>query len=136
MFRKASAGWPVRVDWQVAADERFRDVVRSGHTWLSELKLDFDRPEQPPVAVELTATSISSDFPIAFDGPLKAVNPALNPHVRYFDGSKRGYLRCELSRSGWRTDARTVDTIASRTAPVTTSASYVIESGSSTLRQA
>ncbi|MEU0563005.1 alkaline phosphatase D family protein [Dactylosporangium sp. NPDC006015] len=105
-------------------------------TWLSELKLDFDRPEQPSVAVELTATSISSDFPIAFDGPLKAVNPTLNPHVRYFDGSKRGYLRCELNRYGWRTDARTVDTIASRTAPVSTSASYVIEAGTSTLQKA
>jgi alkaline phosphatase D len=105
-------------------------------TWLSELKLDFDRPEQPSVAVELTATSINSDFPIAFDGPLKAVNPTFNPHVKYFDGSKRGYLRCELTRAGWRTDARSVDTIASRTAPVSTTASYVIEAGSSALHQA
>ena len=30
-------------------------------TWLSELKLDFDRPEQPSVAVEFVATSVSSD---------------------------------------------------------------------------
>jgi alkaline phosphatase D len=102
-------------------------------TWLSELKLDFDRPEQPSVAVEFVATSISSDFPIAFDAPLKAANPRLNPHVRYFDGSRRGYLRCELSRRAWRTDARTVDAIDVRESPVRTTASYTVESGRSTL---
>jgi alkaline phosphatase D len=102
-------------------------------TWFSELKLDFDRPEQAPVAVEFTATSISSDFPIAFDAPLKAVNPTLNPHVRYFDGSRRGYLRCVVNRSVWHTDVRTVETIDVRDAPVSTSASYAVEAGTSVL---
>lgn len=55
-------------------------------TWLSELRVDVNRPEHAPLACEMVATSISSDFPIAFDAPLKAVNPTLNPHVRYFDG--------------------------------------------------
>ncbi|MGI5242747.1 hypothetical protein [Dactylosporangium sp. CA-139066] len=57
----------------------------------------------------------------------------LNPHVRYFDGSRRGYLRCEVGKDLWRTDARTVDTVATRTAAVSTSASYVVEAGTSTL---
>jgi alkaline phosphatase D len=103
-------------------------------TWLSELKLDFDRPEQPSVAVEFVATSVSSDFPIAFDAPLKAVNPRLNPHVRYFDGSRRGYLRCEVTAGSWRTDVRTVESIDVRRSPVSTSASYVVEAGTSTLQ--
>ncbi|HEY6595404.1 MAG TPA: alkaline phosphatase D family protein [Asanoa sp.] len=102
-------------------------------TWLSELKLDFDHPEQPSVAVELVATSISSDFPIAFDAPLKAINPLLNPHVRYFDGSRRGYLRCDVTRDAWRTDMRTAETIEVAHAPVNTSASFVIEAGTATL---
>ena len=102
-------------------------------TWFSELKLDFDRPEQPSVAVEFTATSVSSDFPIAFDAPLKAANPALNPHVRYFDGSRRGYLRCTVNRAVWHTDVRTVETIEVPDAPVSTSASYAVEAGTSTL---
>ncbi len=105
-------------------------------TWFSELKLDFDRPESPPVAVEFTATSISSDFPIAFDAPIKAANPVLNPHVRYFDGAKRGYLRATVDRHSWRTDVRTVDTIAVRQAPVRTGASFVVQAGSSTLTPA
>ena len=105
-------------------------------TWFSELKLDFDRPDLPSVAVEFTATSVSSDFPIAFDAPLKAINPKLNPHVRYFDGSKRGYLRVAVDHDSWRTDVRTVDTIAVRQAPVSTSASFVVEAGTSTLAKA
>jgi alkaline phosphatase D len=105
-------------------------------TWFSELRKDFDRLDTPPVAVEFTATSVSSDFPIAFDAPLKAVNPLINPHVRYFDGSKRGYLRVAVSDDQWRTDVRNVDTIAVRTTPVATTASYVVEAGSSVLHAA
>jgi alkaline phosphatase D len=105
-------------------------------TWFSELRTDFDRPDLAPVAVEFTATSVSSDFPIAFDAPLKALNPTLNPHVRYFDGSRRGYLRCTVTQSAWHTDVRRVETIDVRRTPVTTSAAYVVESGSSTLHAA
>jgi phosphodiesterase/alkaline phosphatase D-like protein len=105
-------------------------------TWFSELRTDFDRPDLRPVAVEFTATSVSSDFPIAFDAPLKALNPTLNPHVRYFDGSRRGYLRCSVTRSVWHTDVRTVETIDVRRTPVSTTASYAVESGTSTLTSA
>ena len=77
-----------------------------------------------------------SHFPAAFDAPLKQVNPILNPHVKYFDGSRRGYLRCTVNHRAWQTDVRTVETIAVRRTPVTTTASYVVESGSSALHQA
>ena len=93
-------------------------------TWFSELQRDFDRPGQPPVAVEFVATSISSDFPAAFDAPLKAANPLLNPHVKYFDGSKRGYLRCAVDRGAWRTDVRTVETDRDPASAGTHQASY------------
>jgi len=120
----------------LAAARVANPVVLAGDihsTWFSELRTDFDKPELAPVAVEFTATSVSSDFPIAFDAPLKALNPTLNPHVRYFDGSRRGYLRCVVNRSAWHTDVRTVETIAVRETPVTTSASYAVEAGTSTI---
>jgi alkaline phosphatase D len=98
-------------------------------TWFSDLKLDFDDPASTTVATEFVATSISSNFPVAFDVGIKQINPILNPHVRYFDGSKRGYLRCTVNRDAWQTDARVVDTIAVRDAPVHTSASFAVEAG-------
>jgi alkaline phosphatase D len=108
-------------------------VVLSGDihsTWISDLKLDFDDPASPTVAAEFVATSVSSDFPAAFDAGLKQINPLLNPHVKYFDGSRRGYLRCVVDREAWRTDVRVVDTIATRDAPVYTAVSYAVQAGS------
>ncbi|WP_222721229.1 alkaline phosphatase D family protein [Actinomadura sp. HBU206391] len=98
-------------------------------SWFSDLRIDRDDLSSAPVAVEFTATSVSSDFPIAFDAPLKALNPTLNPHVRYFDGSRRGYLRMNIDRQRWLAEARTVDTIATRTSPVRTTASWATVSG-------
>jgi alkaline phosphatase D len=111
-------------------------VVLSGDihsTWFNELRVDFDRPETAPVAVEFVATSISSAFPDGYDAVLRAVNPVWNPHVRYFDGVRHGYLRCEVDRGLWRTEARTVETIAERQSPMSTTASYVVHAGASTL---
>jgi len=102
-------------------------------SWFSELKLDFDDPASPSVAVEFVGTSITSDFPVAFDAPIKAANPLLNPHVRYFDGLKHGYLRCEVTRDSWRTDIRVVDTIEVRDAPVRTNVSFAVPAGQSTI---
>jgi alkaline phosphatase D len=98
-------------------------------TWISDLKLNFDDPASPTVAVEFTGTSISSDFPVAFDAPIKQANPILNPHVRFFDGLHRGYLRCEVGRESWRTDVRVVDTIEVPDAPVRTDVSFAVEAG-------
>jgi alkaline phosphatase D len=98
-------------------------------TWVNEIKVNSDDHASPNVAVEFVGTSISSDFPVAFDAPIKQFNPLLNPHVRYFDGLKRGYLRCEISKDTWRTDVRVVDSIEVRDSPTSTAASFVVESG-------
>jgi alkaline phosphatase D len=98
-------------------------------TWFSDLKRDFDDPASPTVATEFVATSMSSDFPAAFDTALRQINPVFNPHVRYFQGVRHGYLRCELTRATWRTDERTADSIEVRESPTRTTASFVVESG-------
>ncbi|HVK24410.1 MAG TPA: alkaline phosphatase D family protein [Actinokineospora sp.] len=100
-------------------------------TWVSELKRDFDDPASPSVAVEFVGTSISSDFPAAYDAPLKQTNPLFNPHVKYFDGLKRGYLRCEVDADQWRTDVRVVSGIDAPSAPISTAVSFAVESGTS-----
>jgi len=96
---------------------------------MNDLVVDPDDPHAAVVASEFVSTSISSDFPAAFDAPLKAANPVLNPRTRYFDGSRRGYLRVHVTGERWLTEARTVDTIASRTSPVSTTAAFAVEAG-------
>jgi alkaline phosphatase D len=105
-------------------------------SWFSDLKQNFDDPDSATVAVEFTATSISSDFPAAFDAPIRAANPVLNPHVKYFDGQKHGYLRCTVDRHAFTTDLRVVDTIAVRDAPVRTATTFATEAGNPGLVQA
>ena len=98
-------------------------------SWFSDLKADFDDPASATVASEYVATSVSSYFPPELDAPLKAANPLLNPHVRYFDGSLHGYLRVDVDRERWLVEQRSPATIAVRTAPVSTIASYATAAG-------
>jgi alkaline phosphatase D len=98
-------------------------------SWFSDLKVNFDDPAAPTVASEYVSTSISSDFPAAFDAPLKTWNPLLNPHVKFFDGALRGYLRIDVTRERWLTEQRSAASIATRTSPVTTTASFATEAG-------
>jgi len=98
-------------------------------SWFSDLNLDPDDPESKTVGVEFAATSVSSDFPIALDPIIKEFNPVLNPQVKYFDGSVRGYLRMTIDTTRWLTEARTVPTIAVRDVPAETTAAYFTEAG-------
>jgi alkaline phosphatase D len=52
-----------------------------------------------------------------------------NPHIRFFESRKRGYVRCELTPERWCTDLRVLHGVRDRQAPVATLASFVIESG-------
>ena len=52
-----------------------------------------------------------------------------NPHIKFFDGDRRGYVRCTLDRRQWRTDLRMVPTVSRSDAPVSTFASFVVEDG-------
>jgi alkaline phosphatase D len=79
------------------------------------------------VATEFVGTSISSWFPTVLVPLIDAALPD-NPHVRYFDGVKHGYVRCDLDRQRWRSDYRVVPTVLLRHVPATTAAAFEVES--------
>lgn len=114
-------------------DQRIANpVVLAGDihsAWVSDLKVDFDAPDNATVATEFVSPSISSDFPASFVPLVTASNAALNPHVRYFDGTRHGYLRATLSPSAWLSEFVTSTTIARPDAPVSVSARWVVEAG-------
>ncbi|MEX0665345.1 MAG: alkaline phosphatase D family protein [Acidimicrobiia bacterium] len=94
--------------------------------WVNDLKTDFLDESAPAVGTELVGTSITSGFPIA---ELAATAIAGQPHLKYFEGARRGYARCTLNADEWRADQRYVSTIAAPEATVETGASFVIEAG-------
>ncbi|PRX97666.1 alkaline phosphatase D family protein [Allonocardiopsis opalescens] len=98
-------------------------------TFANDIKRDFDDPDSPVVASEIVATSISSNGDGAVYGPYYGPMIPFNPHIRYFDGDRRGYLRCELTRARLRADLRVVSTVSRRDAPESTLASFEVADG-------
>jgi alkaline phosphatase D len=97
-------------------------------SWVNDIKADFDDPASATLATEFVGTSISSDFPAGFIAPVQAALPD-NPHIKFFDGLYRGYVRCTLSPERWVSDYRAVASILDENAPAFTLASFVVEDG-------
>jgi alkaline phosphatase D len=101
--------------------------------WVTDLRLDPWDARSPVVATEFVGTSITSEgIPHA---RFAALLPD-NPHVRFFESRKRGYVRCTVTPDRWETDLRVVDTVRDRLAPVSTLASFVVENGQPGARRA
>jgi alkaline phosphatase D len=99
-------------------------------TWISDLEQDFYDPASPTVGAELTGTSITSGGDGSREVFHATYDPIMvdSPHWKFIDNG-RGYLRCDIDRSRWLTDLRTVSTVRSQQATVSTFASFVTEDG-------
>ena len=95
-------------------------------TFVNDLKVDFKDPASPVVATEFVGTSISSNGDAIVYGPYYGPMVPDNPHIRFFDGDRRGYVRCTLTPDTWTTDLRMVSTVSTSDAPVSTFASFVV----------
>jgi alkaline phosphatase D len=95
--------------------------------WVADLKPDFDDPKSPVVATEFVGTSVTSQ-----PGRSQADQEAIarkNPHIRYTDLTRRGYVTMELTPGQARAQLRAVENVKSREAPVSTQATFVVEDG-------
>jgi alkaline phosphatase D len=97
-------------------------------SWVHNLKVDFADAASPLVGTEFVGTSISSDFPAAAVPAVLAALPD-NPHTLFFDGLFRGYVRCEVTPSSWRSDFRAVPTILTADVDAFTLASFAVVDG-------
>ena len=95
-------------------------------TWVADLKTDFDDTQSPVVATEFCGTSITSQGPSA-----KQVQMSLaeNPHLRYGNGAKRGYVKMELTRGRCSAELRGLDSEKRADSGISTIASWVVEDG-------
>ena len=94
--------------------------------WVADLKTDFDDPQSPVVATEFCGTSITSQGP-----SVKQVQMSLaeNPHLRYGNGAKRGYISIELTRGSCTARLRGLDSEKRADSAIATIASFVVENG-------
>jgi alkaline phosphatase D len=97
------------------------------HAFLAnDLHVDFDDPDSPVVASEIVGTSISSNGP-----PYEAIAKFLpdNPHLRFFDSRKRGYVSVEVEAKQMTARMQAVSDVTDPKASLSTLTSFVIESG-------
>ncbi|MDQ3610941.1 MAG: alkaline phosphatase D family protein [Actinomycetota bacterium] len=121
-----------RLTDHLAAAQVRNPVVITGDwhsTFVNDIHQDFDRPDSPVVATEFVGSSISSNGDGEVYGPYYGPMIQYNPHIRFFDGDRRGYVRCTLDRQQWRTDLQMVDTVSRRDAAKYTFASFAVENG-------
>jgi alkaline phosphatase D len=96
--------------------------------WVNDLKVDFDRDDDPAVATEFVGTSLSSggngmQKPRGWDTIVSE-----NPFVRFHNG-ERGYVSCTLTTATWRSDFQVVEYVDRPGAPLVTRKSFVVEEG-------
>ena len=107
-------------------------IIVSGDThasWVNEVKADFDDPNSPVVAAELGGPSITSKSGPEF---VARVQKALtdNPHIRFFEGTRHGYVRCHAAPDVLRADYRVVRSVWEPSEVPSTLAAVEIEDGS------
>jgi len=97
--------------------------------WCNELRVDDRRHDDPVIAAEFVATSLSSggngyDRHSGYDAML-AANPCVKFHNR-----QRGYLRCSVTKHSWTTDFVVMDQVEKPGGEATRRARLTLEAGS------
>ncbi|MBM63297.1 MAG: alkaline phosphatase [Acidobacteria bacterium] len=101
--------------------------------WVNDLKVDY-REGTDVVATEFVGTSVSSGGDGADLQDTTAALLAENPSVQFYNG-QRGYVRCTITPENWTTDYRVLEYVSRPGSPVSTRASFVVESGRPGARQ-
>src|SRR5580704_1829087 len=112
------------------ADTRVSNPVVVGgdiHAFFAnDLHLDFDDPASPVVATEFVGTSISS-YPAPYALFAQAVPD--NPHVRFCESRRRGYVRVDLERARMQVRLRVVSDAHDPKADIATLKTFAVENG-------
>ncbi|MDU1662325.1 MAG: alkaline phosphatase D family protein, partial [Stenotrophomonas maltophilia] len=98
-------------------------------TFVNDLKLDFDAASAPVVATEFIAPAISSGGDDTPYGPYYGSSIPQNPHIRYFDGDRRGWWKLQLNRQTVDAELRFADSVLHADAPVRTAARFQVTHG-------
>jgi alkaline phosphatase D len=81
------------------------------------------------VAAEFVTPAITTGGDDTPYGPYYGPLIPENPHIKFFEGDKRGYFRATLTHQTWQTDVRYVSRVEGPTATVRTGASFVVQDG-------
>ncbi|MBM7587712.1 alkaline phosphatase D [Bacillus pakistanensis] len=103
-------------------------------SWASNITADFDKPDSRVLGAEFVGTSITSGG----NGADKRADTdrilSHNEHIKFFN-DYRGYVRCEVTPTQWRTDYRVLPFVSKPGADISTRASFVYEKSQEGLKE-
>jgi alkaline phosphatase D len=98
-------------------------------TFVNDLKLDFKDAGAETVATEFVTPAITTGGDGTPYGPYYAPMIPFNPHIKYYEGDKRGYFKATVTPSRMRLDLRFVTSVENPSGSGYTEGSWVVEDG-------
>ena len=97
-------------------------------TFVNDLKLDFGDPASETIATEFVTPAITTGGDGTPYGPYYSPMIPFNPHIKYYEGDRRGYFKASVTQERIRLDLRFV-TASNRRVRDTRKGSWVVEDG-------
>lgn len=98
-------------------------------TFVNDLKLDFKAPNARTIATEFVTPAITTGGDDTPYGPYYAPMIPANPHIKYYEGDKRGYFKATVTPRHLQCDLRFVSSVWDPNAVGHTEKSWVVEDG-------
>jgi alkaline phosphatase D len=98
-------------------------------TFVNDLKLNFKEPRSRTVATEFVTPAITTGGDGTPYGPYYGPMVPFNPHIKYFEGDRRGYFAATLKPSHMQLDLRFVTSVEDSSGVGYTERSFVVEDG-------
>jgi alkaline phosphatase D len=98
-------------------------------TFVNDLKLDFKDASAPTMATEFVTPALTSGGDSQPYGPYYGPMVEYNPHIKYFEGDRRGYFTATVTPKSMQCDLRFVTSVEDPTATGSTEKSWIVMDG-------
>jgi alkaline phosphatase D len=98
-------------------------------TFVNDLKVDFKDPSHPTIATEFVTPAITTGGDGTPYGPYYGPMIPFNPHIKYYEGDRRGYFAATVTPARMRLDLRFVTSVEDPNGTGYTERSWVVEDG-------
>lgn len=127
--------------YPLARQRLLREVVRTNltnpvfltgdwhSTFVNDLKLDFTDPHAATIATEFVTPAITTGGDDTPYGPYYAPMVPFNPHIKYYEGDKRGYFVATVTPKQMRLDLRFMSSVEHQQGVGHTEKSFIVLDG-------
>lgn len=98
-------------------------------TFVNDLKLDFKDESAPTIATELVTPAVTTGGDATPYGPYYAPMVPYNPHIKYYEGDKRGYFTASVTPKQLELTLRFMTSVENPDGTGYTEGTWVVESG-------